>query len=121
MCLLGVARRRQAAPDGVVLAESPKDKFRVVKVLSAQAFVVYRACYGGRLQQLLGGVEFSVLAGVVQRDIRVGALLALVNFASVERFRIHVNAYRALVKFLQSRKTESPLPRRNPVRNPTSA
>src|ERR1700738_4790594 len=38
-----------------------------------------------QLQQFLGWVQLPVLAGVVQRHIRVRALLPLVNLADVKR------------------------------------
>src|SRR6267154_591229 len=51
------------------------------------------------LQQFFRGIELAVLAGVVQRCVRIGALLAQIDFAGVEGLGIHVNADRPLVEF----------------------
>src|ERR1700730_15896359 len=51
------------------------------------------------LQQFFGGVELTVLAGVVQRSVAVGALFTQVNLASLNGLGVHVNADRALVEF----------------------
>lgn len=66
---------------------------------SARAAIEFR--WAVALQQFFVGMEFAVLAGVVQRDVSVSSFFALVDFATVERFRVHVNAYRALLKFRQ--------------------
>jgi hypothetical protein len=44
-------------------------------------------------------MELAVFAGVVERDVAVGALLAGVDFTGVERLGIYVDAYGALVEF----------------------
>jgi len=46
-------------------------------------------------------VKLAVFAGVVEGDVAVGAFFAGVDFATVERFGIDVDAYCALVKFRQ--------------------
>jgi hypothetical protein len=46
-------------------------------------------------------VELAVFTGVMQRDVAVGAAVALVDFATVERPGIDVDAYGALLKFRQ--------------------
>src|SRR5256885_14951826 len=51
------------------------------------------------LQELFGGVQFAVLAGVVEGDIAVGTFLAKVDLTSVEGLRINVDADGALVEF----------------------
>src|SRR5712671_7479748 len=51
------------------------------------------------LQQCFRGIELAVLAGVVQRCVRIGALLAQIDFAGVEGLGIHMNADRPLVEF----------------------
>jgi hypothetical protein len=51
------------------------------------------------LQKLLGGIEFAVFASVVERDVGVGALLAEIDFARIERLGINVDADGTLVEF----------------------
>jgi hypothetical protein len=51
------------------------------------------------LQELLGGIEFAVFAGVVERDIGIGALLAEIDLAGVKRLGINVDADGTLVEF----------------------
>ena len=46
-------------------------------------------------------MELAVFAGVVERNVAVGPAFARVNFATVERFGIHVDAYGALLEFWQ--------------------
>src|SRR5260370_32025937 len=53
----------------------------------------------GVLQQFFGGIQLAVFAGVVERDIAVGTLLAKVDLASVEGLRVNVDADGALVEF----------------------
>lgn len=53
------------------------------------------------LQELFVGVELAVFAGVVERDVAVRTLFALVYFATVERLRVDVDADGALVEFGQ--------------------
>src|SRR5260370_721519 len=51
------------------------------------------------LQKFLSRVQFAVFAGVEERDVGVGALVAKVDFATVEGFRINVDADGALLEF----------------------
>src|SRR5467141_3186733 len=51
------------------------------------------------LQEFFGGIQLAVFAGVVERDVAVGAFLAKVDFASVKRFRVNVDADGALAEF----------------------
>jgi hypothetical protein len=51
------------------------------------------------LQKLLGGIEFAVFAGVVERDVGVGALLAEIDLARIEGLGINVDADGTLVEF----------------------
>jgi len=51
------------------------------------------------LQELFVGVELAVFAGVVERHVAVGAFFALINFATVERLGIDVDADGALLEF----------------------
>ena len=44
-------------------------------------------------------MELAVFAGVVERDVAVGALFFRVDFAGVERFGIDVDADGALIEF----------------------
>ncbi len=44
-------------------------------------------------------MELAVFAGVVEGDVAVGAFFALVNFATVERLGIDVDADGALLEF----------------------
>jgi hypothetical protein len=53
------------------------------------------------LQQLFVGVELAVFAGVVERDVSVGALFFRVDLATIEGFRVHVDAHGALIEFRQ--------------------
>src|SRR5260370_31063440 len=53
----------------------------------------------GVLQEFFGGIQLAVFAGVVERDIAVGAFLAKVDLASVEGLRVNVDADGALVEF----------------------
>src|SRR5216683_2963982 len=53
----------------------------------------------GALQEFFGGIQLAVFAGVMERDITVGAFLAKVDLASVEWLRINVDADGALVEF----------------------
>jgi hypothetical protein len=50
------------------------------------------------LEELFVGVKLAVLAGVVERDVAVGAFFALVHFATVEGLGVDVNADGALVE-----------------------
>src|SRR5262249_17858797 len=50
-------------------------------------------------QQLLVGMELAIFAGVVEGHVRVGPLLAQIDFTGVEGLGIDVNADRALVEF----------------------
>jgi hypothetical protein len=50
------------------------------------------------LEELFVGVKLAVFAGVVERDVAVGAFFALVDFATVEGFGIDVNAHSPLVE-----------------------
>lgn len=52
------------------------------------------------LQKLFVGVELAVFAGVVERDVAVGAFFALIDFATVEGFGIDVDADGALLEFV---------------------
>src|SRR5271169_6147356 len=47
-------------------------------------------------EQFFVGVELPELAGVVQRNVGVGALFALVDLANIERFGIDVDTDGAL-------------------------
>jgi hypothetical protein len=51
------------------------------------------------LQKLLGGIEFAVFAGVVERDVGVGALLAEIDLARIKRLGINVDADGTLTEF----------------------
>jgi hypothetical protein len=51
------------------------------------------------LQKLFVGVELAVFAGVVERDVAVGAFFFGVDFATVEGLGIDVNADGALIEF----------------------
>ena len=51
------------------------------------------------LQELFAGVELAVFAGVVQRDVSVGAFVAVIDFAHIERFGVNVDADGALIEF----------------------
>src|SRR5713101_1254619 len=51
------------------------------------------------LQKLLGGIEFAVFAGVVERDVGVGALLAEIDLARIEGLGINVDADGTPVEF----------------------
>jgi hypothetical protein len=53
---------------------------------------------GAVLDQFFVGIELAVLAGVVQRDIRIRTLFALINLTSIEWFGINVDADGALVE-----------------------
>ena len=53
------------------------------------------------LQEFFVGVEFAVFAGVVEGDVAVGAFFFGVDFATVEGFRVDVDADGALVEFRQ--------------------
>src|SRR6266704_4601182 len=53
------------------------------------------------LQEFFGGVQFAVFAGVEERDIGIGALVAQIDLASVEGLGINVDADGALVEFSQ--------------------
>lgn len=44
-------------------------------------------------------MELAVFAGVVERDIAVGAFFFRVDFATIERLGIDVDAYGALIEF----------------------
>ena len=44
-------------------------------------------------------MELAVFAGVVERHVGVGALVAVIDFAHIERLRINVDADGALVVF----------------------
>src|SRR5260370_19736676 len=55
----------------------------------------------GVLQEFFGGIQLAVFAGVVQRDIAVGASLAKIDLASVEGLRVNVDADGALVEFCE--------------------
>jgi hypothetical protein len=48
--------------------------------------------------QALSGAQLSVLAGVVKRNLSVFAGLQTINQAAVERARVDVQAYGALVE-----------------------
>src|SRR6266404_2795145 len=52
-----------------------------------------------RLQDFFGGIELAVFAGVEERHVGVRALVAQIDFATVERLRVNVNADGALVEF----------------------
>jgi hypothetical protein len=51
------------------------------------------------LQKLFVRVEFAVFAGVVERDVAVGAFFSRVDFAAVEGLGIDVDADGALLEF----------------------
>src|SRR5260370_38718446 len=53
----------------------------------------------GVLQEFFGGIQLAVFAGVVERDIAVGAFLAKVDLASIEGLRVNVDGDGALVEF----------------------
>lgn len=44
-------------------------------------------------------MEAAVFAGVVERNVAVGSLFELIDFAGVERLRIDVDADSALIVF----------------------
>lgn len=52
----------------------------------------------GELEKFFVGVEDAVFAGVMERDIRIGATFALIDFAGVKRFRIGVDTDSALIE-----------------------
>src|SRR5260370_3608458 len=51
------------------------------------------------LQEFLIRVQSTVFAGVEERDVGVGALVAKVDLATVEGLRINVDAHGALLEF----------------------
>jgi len=51
------------------------------------------------LQQLLGGIEAAVFAGVVEGHVGIGAFLAEIDLARIKRLGIDVDADGALVEF----------------------
>src|SRR6266403_6046986 len=51
------------------------------------------------LQELFGGIELAVCAGVEERHVGVRALVAQIDFATVKGLRVHVNADGTLVEF----------------------
>jgi len=53
----------------------------------------------GELEELLVGAELAVFTCVVERDVAVCAALALIDFATVERLGVDVDAYGALIEF----------------------
>jgi 23S rRNA (adenine2503-C2)-methyltransferase len=53
------------------------------------------------LQEFFGGIEFAVFAGVVERDVGVGALFAEIDLARIEGLGIDVDADGALAEFGQ--------------------
>jgi hypothetical protein len=55
----------------------------------------------GALEKLFVGMQFAVLAGVVQRNVGVSPFIAVVDFAHIERLGIDVDADSALLKFGQ--------------------
>src|SRR4029077_8452879 len=67
--------------------------------LICQFYTLIRDSAATALEELFGGVQFSVFAGVVEGDIAVGTFLAKVDLTSVEGLRINVDADGALVEF----------------------
>jgi hypothetical protein len=59
------------------------------------------ACAAEELEEFFVGVELAVFAGVMERDVTVGAAFALIDFATVKRLGVDVHAYRALIEFRQ--------------------
>ena len=53
------------------------------------------------LQELFSGVELAVLAGVMERNVGIRAPFSEIDFATVERFRVDVNADGALLELGQ--------------------
>jgi len=53
------------------------------------------------LKELFVGVELAVFAGVVERDVAVSAFFALIDFATVERLGVDVDADCASIEFRQ--------------------
>jgi hypothetical protein len=53
----------------------------------------------GALEKLFAGMQFAVLAGVVERNVSVSSFVAVVDFAHIERLGIDVNADSALIEF----------------------
>src|SRR6266481_4130151 len=57
------------------------------------------ATLSGALQNLFSQIQLAVFAGVMERDVAVGAFLAKVNLASVKWLGVNVDADGALVEF----------------------
>src|SRR6266850_612390 len=53
----------------------------------------------GALEKLFVGMQFAVLAGVVERNVSVSSFVAVVDFAHIERLGIDVDADSALLEF----------------------
>ena len=53
----------------------------------------------GVLQELFVGMELAVFTGVVERDVGVGAFIAVIDFAHVEGLGVNVDADGTLVVF----------------------
>src|SRR6266851_9680959 len=53
----------------------------------------------GALEKLFVGMQFAVLAGVMQRNVGVSSFVAVVDFAHVERLGIDVDADGAPIEF----------------------
>jgi hypothetical protein len=51
------------------------------------------------LQEFFVGMELAVFAGVMERDVGVGAFIAVIDFAHVEGLGVNVNADGALIVF----------------------
>jgi hypothetical protein len=51
------------------------------------------------LQELFGGIELAVFAGVVERHVGIGTLLAKIDLARIKGLGVDVDADGALVKF----------------------
>jgi hypothetical protein len=53
----------------------------------------------GPLEKLFVGMQFAVLAGVMERNVGVSSFIAVVDFAHIERLGIDVDADSALIEF----------------------
>src|SRR5437016_640408 len=52
-----------------------------------------------RLQDFFGGIELAVFAGVEERHVGVGPLVAQIDFATIEGLRVNVDADGTLIEF----------------------
>src|SRR5712692_7014325 len=59
------------------------------------------ATSAGALDDLFLRIELAVLAGVVQRHVEIDALVERIDFAAIERPRVHVDTHGAARKLAQ--------------------